>query len=303
MRFMQMESTTFLVREKGLDPKAFRIQATCLVCRGYIREQIERVFIPFCPATEKHNRAIGVFRHADIRSRDEGPWLDTGCHGVATEALAVPHDDDITPRPDYIGPVILLHRVRETRPIKCAIAQQDHLRPCRYPLLDLCEQGQMPLLGKMSLLARAHQPCNRQCAAFVDHMQHPGDTPTPYDTAISHQDQRLQRQMPQQDFGERDKIPFLRDMVVPKPSGKAFDTALGLSPIGHVRGNFGQLRALAPHDTTNERREGGQVPGDGTCRLARISLCEGVSYGTIPAEVVTHGMLLLDWSRFPESIR
>src|SRR5712691_7153572 len=59
MRFMQMESTTFLVREKGLDPKAFRIQATCLVCRGYIREQIERVFIPFCPATEKHNRAIG----------------------------------------------------------------------------------------------------------------------------------------------------------------------------------------------------------------------------------------------------
>src|SRR6266851_2249669 len=97
MRFMQMESTTFLVREKGPDPKAFRIQATCLVCRGYIREQIERVFLPFCPATEKHNRAIGVFRHADIRSRDEGPWLDTGCHGVATAALAVPHDDDITP--------------------------------------------------------------------------------------------------------------------------------------------------------------------------------------------------------------
>ena len=35
---------------------------------------------------------------------------------------------------------------------------------------------------------------------------------------------------------------------------------------------------------------------------ARIPLCEGVSYGTISAEVVTHRLLLLDWSLFPERI-
>jgi hypothetical protein len=29
-------------------------------------------------------------------------------------------------------------------------------------------------------------------------------------------------------------------------------------------------------------------------------MSEGVSYGTISAEVVTHGLILLDWSRFPE---
>jgi hypothetical protein len=39
---MQMEPTTFLVREKGLDPKAFGVQATRLVCRGHVREQMER---------------------------------------------------------------------------------------------------------------------------------------------------------------------------------------------------------------------------------------------------------------------
>jgi hypothetical protein len=40
------------------------------------------------------------------------------------------------------------------------------------------------------------------------------------------------------------------------------------------------------------------VPGDGACGLARIPLCESVSYGTISTEVVTHRLLLLDWSRF-----
>jgi hypothetical protein len=45
------------------------------------------------------------------------------------------------------------------------------------------------------------------------------------------------------------------------------------------------------------------VPGDHACGLARISLYEGIPYGTIPAEVVTHRLLLLDWSYFPGSIR
>jgi hypothetical protein len=45
------------------------------------------------------------------------------------------------------------------------------------------------------------------------------------------------------------------------------------------------------------------VPGDRPCGLARIPLEEGGSYGTIPAEVVAHGMLLLEGSLLPESIR
>jgi hypothetical protein len=70
-----------------------------------------------------------------------------------------------------------------------------------------------------------------------------------------------------------------------------------------VRGNVGQLRALAPDDATDQRGEGRHVSGDCPCWLVRIPLEEGGSYGTIPAEVVAHGMLLLDGLRFPESIR
>jgi hypothetical protein len=36
--------------------------------------------------------------------------------------------------------------------------------------------------------------------------------------------------------------------------------------------------------------------------LTRIIWCSGVPYGTISAEVVTHRLRLLDWSRFPARV-
>ena len=83
---------------------------------------------------ERLEQWLGV-RYCD----DQGPRLDTGCHGIAPEALAVPHDSDVAPGPDHIGPAILLHRVLEAGSIKFPIAQQDHLRSGRYPLFDLLE--------------------------------------------------------------------------------------------------------------------------------------------------------------------
>lgn len=61
-------------------------------------------------------------------------------------------------------------------------------------------------------------------------------------------------------------------MLVVEPSGQAFDPALGLGSIGNFSGHAGQLRALAAHDTTDERRQSGQVPDDATSRVARIAL-------------------------------
>jgi hypothetical protein len=66
--------------------------------------------------------------------------------------------------------------------------------------------------------------------------------------------------------------------------------------------DFGQLGALAGDDTAEHRGQGGQVPSAPALGLAWIRLSEGISYGTILAEVVTHRLLLLDGSRFPESI-
>jgi len=78
--------------------------------------------------------------------------------------------------------------------------------------------------------------------------------------------------MRQQNLGERDTIPCLRDPVVPEPPRQAFAPALGLSTIGHVRSHGGELRALAPDDAADQRGEGQQVPGEHPRWLARISL-------------------------------
>src|ERR1043166_638023 len=109
--------------------------------------------------------------------------------------------------------------------------------------------------------------------------------------------------MSQHNLGVRDKIALGGDVGVVDPSGKAFDAAFRLGAIRDVGGHFGQLRALTPHDPTDERRERGQVPDDHACGLARIALYQRIPYGTIPAEVVTHRLLLLDWLHFPGRIR
>src|SRR5207245_8913059 len=82
-------------------------------------------------------------------------------------------------------------------------------------------------------------------------------------------------------------------MVVVEPSGKAFDAAFGLRPIGHFRGDVGPLRAFAAHDAADERRQGVAVAGEVACGRSRIGLREGVADGMIAAKVVTHRPSLL----------
>ena len=98
------------------------------------------------------------------------------------------------------------------------------------------------------------------------------------------------------------KVDLLQDALVVEPSGQAFDPALGLGAIGDFGSDAGQLGALAAHNTTDERRQRGQVPSDGAGGLAMIPRRQSVPYGTISAEVVTHRLLLLDGSRFPARV-
>jgi hypothetical protein len=44
-----------------------------------------------------------------------------------------------------------------------------------------------------------------------------------------------------------EKVHLLQDALVVEPSGKAFDAALGFGAIGDLRGNRGDLGALAAH--------------------------------------------------------
>ena len=292
MRFVQMETTTFLVREKGLDPEAFGVQATRLVCRGHIREQMERFFLPFGPATQEHHRAIGGCRYAHIGERDQRPWCDTGGHRLAPEVLPIPQDRDVASRPDHVGPAIGLHGVLERGAIELAIAQQDDLCLRREDLVHLLAQHNMEVFREMPLLALAHQPREGQRSSFIHYMDHQGDTPTPHHAPIHHQDERLQRQRRQQDLSEGEKIDLGGDVVVPQPSGKAFDPTFWLGPIRHMGSDGRQLGALARYDAADQRGQGDDVSGDSAPGFSRVPLCQSIPYGTILAEVVTHRMLL-----------
>src|SRR5215831_4921616 len=98
------------------------------------------------------------------------------------------------------------------------------------------------------------------------------------------------------------RLQRIPDVRVVEPAGKAFAAARRLGPRGHLRCDFGQLGALTGDDTADQGSQGGQVPGAPALGLPWIRLSKGLAYGTILAEVVTHRLLLLDGSRFPESI-
>src|SRR3989442_7946047 len=98
--------------------------------------------------------------------------------------------------------------------------------------------------------------------------------------------------MTQQDLRIGEKVHLLQDVIVVEPSGKAFDAALGFGAIGDLRGNVGELAALAAHDAADKRRQGVEMAGEVPLGGGGIALRECIAYGTIASEVVTHRMLL-----------
>ena len=53
---------------------------------------------------------------------------------------------------------------------------------------------------------------------------------------------------------------------------------------------------------SDKRGQGGQVPDTTAVEFPGIALYQGLPYGTISMEVVTHRLLLLDWLHSPEGV-
>ena len=81
-------------------------------------------------------------------------------------------------------------------------------------------------------------------------------------------------------------------MGVVKPPRNAFDAAFRFGPVGHFRSDVRQLGALAAHDATDKRRQGVEMAGEVPLEGGGLALREGMAYGTIASEVITHRMLL-----------
>jgi len=161
----------------------------------------------------------------------------------------------------------------------------------------------MEVFGKVPLRALTHPPGQRQGTTFIHHVEHQGHATVARHTAIHDEYQGLEGEMTEQDIRIGQKIHLFQDMVVVDPSGKAFDAAFGLRPIGHFRGDVGQLRAFAAHDAADERGEGLYMASEVACGRSRIGLRKGVVDGPITAKVVTHRRRLLVEGHFGWRIR
>src|SRR5262244_1942173 len=292
MRLVNMEAATFLVCEKSLDAEAFFIQATGFLCGGHSADQIQRLLIPLGPTTQHHDWAIRLSCTVDRLQLDQPAWLETRAERIQAEGLALPRRHGARGRATRVGPARLLQSVLESRPIEFSIAQQHHLRPCWDQLADEGDQSDMELFGKVALRSLAHAPGQWQGSTFIDDMDHQRGTPTAHAAAIHDEHQRLQGEMTQQDLRIGQKVDLLQDVGVVAPPRKAFDAALGLGAIRDLRGDVGQLGALAAHDAADKRRQGVEMAGEVPLGGGGIALRECMAYGTIASEVVTHRMLL-----------
>ncbi len=86
-------------------------------------------------------------------------------------------------------------------------------------------------------------------------------------------------------------------MLIVEPPGQAFDAAFGLGPIGDLGRNTGELATLAAYNPTDEGGQNRQMLGHPSADLARITLYQGLTYGTIAPMVVTHRLHLLSKNR------
>src|SRR5438128_12008820 len=109
MRFVPMEATTLLLREKRLNPQAFALQATGVLGCSHIRDHIDGLFLPLCPTTNAHNRPIRFPGKQHLRSLHEGAWLDPRPQGVETKGRAGPPREPVATSAARIRPASRLH--------------------------------------------------------------------------------------------------------------------------------------------------------------------------------------------------
>src|SRR5215471_17103088 len=158
MRFVQMQSTTFLVRETGCDAETLRIPAGCLFSCGHSADHIPGLLIAFGPTPEEQHGTIRLPGHRGFGACDESARLDTPAHGIEATGRALPSDRHLAPRAADIGPPCLIERMVQADAVACAIAQDHHPRPQRAHLLSLLDQSNMALCGEVPLLACTHHP-------------------------------------------------------------------------------------------------------------------------------------------------
>src|SRR5918994_428611 len=115
---MNMETSTFLVCEKGLDAEPLFIPATGFLGCGHIADQIQWLLIPLGPTAQQQDWTIRLACDVDLLALDQPARLETRAERIQAEGLTLPCRHGARGRATRVGPAHLLERLLEPRPIE-----------------------------------------------------------------------------------------------------------------------------------------------------------------------------------------
>src|ERR1041384_5335313 len=127
MGLLNMETSAFLVCEKGLDAEPLLIIVACLLSCRQVADQIQRLLIPLGPTTPHHDGTIRLSGNIDLLQRHQSPRPETRASRIEATGLTLPRRRRAHRRPAYVAPAKFAERVLQRRPIALAIAQKDYL--------------------------------------------------------------------------------------------------------------------------------------------------------------------------------
>ena len=125
----------------------------------------------------------------------------------------------------------------------------------------------------MPLGTVAPTPREGQGAPLLDYVEPQRPAAPAAGTALHDHHQGLEGSLCQKERDRGEHIPLLPEALVVEPSGQALPSALRLGALGDLWWRRWGVGAVAAHDTAAERRQRGQVPGDGAGGLARLPWC------------------------------
>lgn len=278
------------------------LPTTRLLGGGPRADPIQGLLLPLGPTTPHHDGAIRLACARDLCAVQQSPRLATRASHSAAHSLALPRRRRAPGWTAHGGPAPRAQWGLQRRPLARAVPQQDALGPLGNPRAQQRDQGDVASLGTRPCGTVAHAPRQGPRAPLLHHVAPPRHTATADATARPDHHQRCSGARRQHESDRGDTVSRRHAVRVVEPSGQALDTALGRGAIGALWRDAGPWGARAPHDTAEERRQRGPVPGDGAGGWARRPWYASVPYGTIAAAVVTPPLLLLDGWRFPARV-
>jgi len=251
MAFVDMEPTTFLVGEEGFDMHSLFVHLQRHIQVAHSRDQIERLLVLLLPDSQNTDRTVLLSGHPGRCDRNH---LATWRPQIAQRELnATGADADVGGRAADVVPHSATKVGLQCRPVKLAVAQEDHRRTRWHDLLDLRKQLAVGLLRKMAFGPAHDYPAEWQGAPVVDDTQHQGNATTPNHTAIHHQQDRLVCQPSEQLLRDRQKPAIDGLAVVFEEAAKTLDDTLLLCTItGRVVGDGGQVRVFTARQSTDQ---------------------------------------------------